>query len=222
LEEPKLFEDAKILVGFHALEKRWLSEASVSAGKLILNWLIELLGVGKEEQNLIDYNVSKTPPSSEDLLIIPHLQGARAPWWAAYSKGTIYGLTLKHTKWYIIRAFMESVAYEIKLVLEIFNRNGIKPSKIVCLEKMENLKTWHIIKSSCINFPYTFINLEEPISYGAALISMIGTGRKDLFKYWIENRTENKIEPQKELVKIYERMLNKYVKAVKSTLRYYK
>ena len=222
LDTPKLFEDAKILVGVHAVERKWLAEASVSAGKLILNWLTELLGIGKEELNLIDYNVSQTPPSCEELLVIPHLQGARAPWWVAHSRGTIYGLTLKHTKWYILRAFMESVAYEIKLVLEIFNRNGIEPKKIICLEKMDNLKSWHTIRSSCVNFPYTFINLEEPISYGAALISMLGMGRKDLFKNWVENRIEHRIEPQKELSKTYEKTLTKYIKAVKSTLKYYK
>jgi sugar (pentulose or hexulose) kinase len=117
---------------------------------------------------------------------------------------------------------MESVAYEIKLVLEIFNRNGIEPKKIICLEKMDNLKSWHTIRSSCVNFPYTFINLEEPISYGAALISMLGMGRKDLFKNWVENRIEHRIEPQKELSKTYEKTLTKYIKAVKSTLKYYK
>ncbi|MEM3771381.1 MAG: FGGY family carbohydrate kinase [Candidatus Micrarchaeia archaeon] len=222
LDTPKLFGDSKIGVGLHVIERKWLAEASVSAGGLILNWLKELLGVEKEDDTLIDYNVSQVPPACEDLLFIPHLQGARAPWWTAYSKGTLYNLTLKHTKWYIIRAFMESISYEIKLALDVFKENGIVPTEIVCLEKMDKLKTWHIIKSSCINFPYIFTNLDEPTSFGSALLAMYGNGRKELVDEWIKNRNFSKIEPNKELIKVYKRALSKYIKTIKYVLSYYK
>ncbi|MCX8188968.1 MAG: FGGY family carbohydrate kinase [Nitrososphaeria archaeon] len=221
LDSPKLFEDSKIGVGLHVMERKWLAEASVSAGCLIFNWLKTFLGIEKED-NLIDYNVSQVPPACEGLIFIPHLQGARAPWWTAYSKGTLYNMTLKHTKWYLLRAFMESVSYEIKLTLDMFKENKILPTEIVCLEKMDKLKIWHIIKSSCINFPYTFINLEEPTSFGAALLAMYGYGQKDLIDEWIKNRNLSMIEPKKELTKVYEKSLTKYVKTVKIALNYYR
>ncbi|MEM3385376.1 MAG: FGGY family carbohydrate kinase [Nitrososphaeria archaeon] len=222
LDTPKLFGDSKIGVGLHVIDGKWLAEASVSAGGLILNWLKELLGVEKEGDTLIDYNVSQVPPACEGLLFIPHLQGARAPWWTAYSKGTLYNLTLKHTKWYIIRAFMESISYEIKLAFDMFKENEIVPTEIVCLEKMDKLRTWHIIKSSCINFPYTFTNLDEPTSFGSALLAMYGNGQKELVNEWIRKRNFSKIEPNKELIKVYEKALSRYVKTVKYSLNYYK
>ncbi len=56
---------------------------------------------------------------SGGVLVVPAVQGLGAPWWDPYARGIILGITRATTKYHIIRATLESLAYQTADVLQM-------------------------------------------------------------------------------------------------------
>lgn len=67
---------------------------------------------------LLDREAQQIPAGSEGLLVLPFFMGERAPVWNIDAKGTVFGLTLHHTRAHVYRAFLESVAYSLLYSME--------------------------------------------------------------------------------------------------------
>ncbi len=61
----------------------------------------------------------KLPIGAEGLLFLPYLTGERTPHADPNARGAFVGLGLRHTKWHLARAIMESVCYGLRDSLEI-------------------------------------------------------------------------------------------------------
>lgn len=57
-------------------------------------------------------------PGSEGLIVLPYFMGERAPIWNSDAKGTIFGLSLVHTKAHLYHAFQEAVCYALRHSIE--------------------------------------------------------------------------------------------------------
>jgi glycerol kinase len=57
------------------------------------------------------------------LLFVPAFTGLNAPFDDAQSRGAMLGLTLGHTNAHILRAFLESIGYHIRAILETIQQN---------------------------------------------------------------------------------------------------
>ena len=70
---------------------------------------------------------SKKVPDSGGVLVVPAFQGLGAPYWDPYARGIIIGITRATNKYHIIRATVESMAYQTADVIELMeNSTGIK------------------------------------------------------------------------------------------------
>ncbi|WP_252902498.1 FGGY-family carbohydrate kinase [Paucilactobacillus hokkaidonensis] len=69
------------------------------------------VALGKESDNL--------PAGSEGLVVLPYFMGERAPIWNSDAKGTIFGLSLVHTKAHVYHAFQEAVCYALRHSIEM-------------------------------------------------------------------------------------------------------
>jgi glycerol kinase len=65
-----------------------------------------------------EYYASKVPDSG-GVLVVPAFQGLGAPWWDPYARGVIIGITRATTKYHIIRATIESMAYQTADVIDL-------------------------------------------------------------------------------------------------------
>ena len=64
-------------------------------------------------------------------MIVPAFQGLGAPWWDPYARGLIIGITRQTTKNHIIRATLESIAYQTADVLSAMERDtGISLNRL--------------------------------------------------------------------------------------------
>ena len=55
---------------------------------------------------------------------MPAFTGLGAPYWDQYARGTIVGLTRGVNKYHIIRATLESLAYQVNDVLEVMKADA--------------------------------------------------------------------------------------------------
>ena len=61
------------------------------------------------------------PAGAEGLLMLPYFMGERTPIWDAKARGSLIGLTVKHTSSHIYRALLESVGYALRHVIETYD-----------------------------------------------------------------------------------------------------
>jgi len=60
----------------------------------------------------------------EGVVVVPAFAGLGAPYWDMYARGAIFGLTRSSTKSHIIRATLESLAYQTRDVLDAMNADS--------------------------------------------------------------------------------------------------
>ena len=86
-------------------------EGSVFAAGSLIQWLCDELGLisSPEETEALARSVDDT----EGVYVVPAFSGLGAPYWDADARGAIYGLTRGTQKTHIVRAALESLAYQV-------------------------------------------------------------------------------------------------------------
>ena len=90
-------------------------EGSVFVGGAVIQWLRDELGLIHESRDS-EYFATKVPDSG-GVYIVPAFAGLGAPWWDMNARGVITGLTRGSGREHIIRAALESIAYQTDDVL---------------------------------------------------------------------------------------------------------
>lgn len=91
-------------------------EGSVFVGGAVVQWLRDELEMISDSSDT-DYFATKVEDNG-GVYVVPAFVGLGAPYWDMYARGTIVGLTRGTNKNHIIRAALESIAYETKDVLD--------------------------------------------------------------------------------------------------------
>ena len=86
-------------------------EGSVFVGGAVLQWL-------RDEMRIIDKareadEIAEKYPSTNGVYIVPAFVGLGAPHWDAKARGTITGITRGTKREHIVRAALESIAYQV-------------------------------------------------------------------------------------------------------------
>ena len=104
-------------------------EGSVFTCGAAIQWLRDGLRI-IESATDSEYYASKVKDSG-GVMIVPAFQGLGAPWWDPYARGIIIGITRATTKYHLIRATLESLAYQVVDVVDLMQRStNIKVKKL--------------------------------------------------------------------------------------------
>ena len=90
-------------------------EGSVFVGGAVIQWLRDELGLIRESADS-EYFAAKVSDSG-GVYVVPAFTGLGAPYWDMYARGAIFGLTRGAGRNHIIRAALESIAYQSADVL---------------------------------------------------------------------------------------------------------
>ncbi len=90
-------------------------EGSVFMGGAVVQWLRDEMRLIKDSVDS-EYFANKVPDNG-GVYLVPAFTGLGAPYWDMYARGTIAGLTRGSTAEHIIRAALESIAYQSRDVL---------------------------------------------------------------------------------------------------------
>lgn len=91
-------------------------EGSVFVAGSAIQWLRDGLEFFKDAKESEQYAMQVS--SSEGVFFVPAFVGLGAPYWDNEARGSLFGLTRGSTKAHIIRATLESIAYQSKDVIE--------------------------------------------------------------------------------------------------------
>jgi glycerol kinase len=100
-------------------------EGSVFIAGAAVQWLRDSMGMIDESKDS-EYFASKAL-GSNDVYVVPAFAGLGAPYWDMYARGAIFGLTRDTGKDHIIKATLESLAYQTKDILNAMQEDaGVK------------------------------------------------------------------------------------------------
>ena len=113
-----------IAIGFEG-KVEYALEGSIFMGGASVQWLrdeLKLVGESKDTE----YFARKVKDNG-GVYVVPAFVGLGAPYWDMYARGAILGLTRGANKNHIIRATLESIAYQTRDVIEAMQEDsGIK------------------------------------------------------------------------------------------------
>ncbi len=100
----------------------YMLEGSVFMAGAIVQWLRDGLGIIKESAEV--EALATSVPDNGGVLFVPAFTGLGAPYWDAYARGTVLGMTRGTTGAHIARAALESIAYQTVDVLEAMQKDS--------------------------------------------------------------------------------------------------
>lgn len=132
--------------------------------------------------DLLNREAERIPAGSGGLVVLPYLMGERTPIWDSNAKGTIFGLSLRHSKAHLIRAMMESVAYALYHSYELlYPFMETKPDRIILNEGGAKSALWRRIITDVFNVPTVMVQNRAGAPYGDCLLAGVGIGQIQSF-----------------------------------------
>lgn len=96
-------------------------EGSVFTGGAVISWLRDELGlISSAEESL---GMALSVPDTAGVYLVPAFTGLGSPYWDMYARGTILGLTRGAKKAHIVRAALESIAFQCQDLLESMEKD---------------------------------------------------------------------------------------------------
>jgi len=156
-------------------EVRYVLEGSVFICGAVIQWLRD--GLGLMQNSSESEELARRVPDSAGVYVVPAFVGLGAPYWDAYARGTIQGLTRASNKYHIIRAAIESMAYQTADVLQIMKEEtGVELSSLrvdggaaannLLLQFQSDILGHTLHRPSCV----------ETTAWGAAGLAGLGVG----------------------------------------------
>ena len=164
--------------------------------------------------------LAKSLKSNSGVYLVPAFVGLGAPYWDSSARGVLSGLTRNTGVKQIIRAIIESTAYQSYDLFNAMKKDGLKPKNIKIDGGMVKNNWFSQFLSSVLNITVYRSQNEETTALGAAFMAGLQIGvfksLNDISKRWKLNR---KFIPK---IKSSERlkMLNGWSQTIKKTLIY--
>lgn len=173
----------------------YAGEAAIFNCASIINWLKNNLGIiksGKEADEL-----SLSVEDCNNVVFISAFSGLSAPYWMSAENAEIFGLTLDTEKAHIVRAALESIAFQVKDVLDIMQKeSGIKIKDISVDGGVSNSDFLMQFQSDLLGIPVKREKELEKTACGAAFMAGIKAGMWDM-DYLNSLNEFTKFTPQK-------------------------
>ncbi|MCC8025885.1 MAG: glycerol kinase GlpK [Clostridium sp.] len=116
-------------------------------------------------------------PDSAGVVFVPAFSGLAVPWWNQYARGLMIGLTGGVRKEHIVRAMLESIAFQVLDIIEVMKEESSLAIECVRVDggMVEN-KFLMQLQSDLMDIPIEVPEEKEMTAYGAAVLSAYALG----------------------------------------------
>lgn len=189
-------------------------EGSIFVAGAAIQWL-------RDELRIIDSApdseyMAKKVKDTNGCYVVPAFTGLGAPHWDQYARGTIVGITRGVNKYHIIRATLESLAYQVNDVLVAMKADSGIDLAALKVDGGASANDFLMqTQANIINAPVNRPQCVETTAMGAAYLAGLAVGywksKEDVIKNWAINQTfEPKIDDEQR-----SKMIKGWNKAVK-------
>lgn len=163
-------------IGFSAFDKTYyVLEGHVHASGATVEWLKDGLQLISDIDD-IDA-IATSVPNNGGVYFVPAFSGLGSPWWISEAKAMIMGITLSAKKAHIVRAALESIAYQVTDVIELVSRNSNNPLRELRIDGEAAGSNFLLqFQSDMLGFPVRRLDVEEASSFGSAILNSCARG----------------------------------------------
>ena len=206
-------------IGFAALGKIFYAfEGNIHCTGATIKWLeqrLQMISSPDEAEEL-----AATVKDNGGVYVVPAFAGLGAPWWQGDVKAAILGMTLGTGKPHVLRAALESIAYQVNdLVRAMTSQAGIKLKEVRADGGPTKNKFLMQFQADCLRVPINCSDVEEASALGAVVMN--GMARKiwtSFEQVSVLRRSRYRIEPQSNLSQV-EKWCEGWLKAVNQLIR---
>jgi glycerol kinase len=150
-------------------------EGSVFIAGAAVQWLRDGLHLIDQSKDA-EYFAMKAQGET-DVYVVPAFAGLGAPYWDMYARGAIFGLTRDTGKDHLVRATLESMAYQTKdVLLAMENDSGLKISSLKVDGGASANNLLMQFQADILNAEVERPAIVESTALGAAYLAGIGVG----------------------------------------------
>jgi glycerol kinase len=150
-------------------------EGSVFIAGAAIQWLRDEMGIIKSAAE--SESLAASVPDSGGVYFVPAFVGLGAPYWDAFARGTIVGLTRGSGKAHVARAALDAIAYQTRDVLEAMEKDSGISLKALGVDggaAANNLLCQ--FQADILNVPVERPAVAETTALGAAYLAGLATG----------------------------------------------
>ena len=167
-------------------------EGSIFVAGAGIQWLRDEMNILETSAQSEEY--ARSVEDTAGVYVVPAFTGLGAPYWDQYARGTIVGLTRGVNKYHIIRATLESLAYQVNDVLEVMKADagsdlavlrvdGGASANNLLLQIQSNISNVAVERPECI----------ETTALGAAYLAGLAVGFWESKEAVLESRSVERI-----------------------------
>ena len=194
-------------------------EGSIFVAGAAVQWLRDELGLIKNAAE--SEELAMKVPDTQGVFIVPAFVGLGAPYWDMYARGAIFGLTRGVNRNHIVRAVLESIAYQTRDVLSAMEEDSGISLSVLKVDGGASANEFLMqFQSDILGTKVIRPANLETTAQGAAFLAGLEAGiwqdKSDIEKIWIADK---EYTPEMDL---YHRnqLYNRWKKAVNSCRTY--
>ncbi|WP_250631325.1 glycerol kinase GlpK [Rhodoflexus caldus] len=195
-------------------------EGSIFIAGAAIQWLRDGLKLIDEAAD--SEHFAAKVPHSDGVYVVPAFAGLGTPYWDMYARGAIFGLTRGTTKSHIVRATLESLAYQTRDVLDAMTKDdkvSLKALRVDGGASANNLLMQ--FQADVLGVEVQRPDVIESAARGAAFLAGIGIGlwtKEQIAALW---KVERNFRPQLNSYEADKRYMG-WQEAVKRTMNWTK
>jgi len=169
----------------HVIEDLYLYFAFFPTSGVVLKWFRDTLAekeveaadkMGRDAYEILIEEAARAKPGAGGLLMLPFFEGSgtgQPPAFNPDARGAFIGFTLSHKKSDIIRAILEGIAFQTRLIIEKIEDLGVKIQELRAVGGGAKSKLWMQIKADITRKKIIFPDVTEAGTLGAAILAGI-------------------------------------------------
>ena len=184
--EPVLDPDMRTFTLAHLVPGLFTASGPIQAAGGAYQWVRDQLclpeksaseALGVSPYELMNLQVSKSEPGANGLFFFPYLLGERSPRWNPDARAAFFGLSMSHTRADMLRATLEGVTYNLRVILEALQLQSKPFSNMRVIGGGVNGAVWRQILADIFGMPIQRLSMvTEATSFGAAVAGGVGIG----------------------------------------------
>ena len=174
--EPLIEQSIKPYCYYHVIPGMFNSTVSIYSAGSSYQWVRDVLCYGESYEDM-EKTAALAPLGSNNVFFNPSLMGGATTYRSPHIHGAFLNLELGHTKSDILRAVMEGIAYDLRIVLDCFRDLNVKSEEIRIVGGGSKSDLWRQIFADVYRARIVLTNVgQEAAALGAAIIGAVGAG----------------------------------------------
>jgi gluconokinase len=170
-------------------EDLWVMGGIVSSGGMVYDWFLKNFfsqlemnlpdGPAEDLHTYVESLAAEITPGSDNLIFVPYLAGEQCPVWDPHTRGSFFGLDMRHTPGHFARAVLEGITRSIYRIAE--SLQGLLQAEFTEVRVTGGLASsplWLQIAADMFGASMIVPEDIEGSARGAAMLALVSLGLK--------------------------------------------